>query len=60
LGQGATPRFFDASLLTPACDTAKLAAWGRELLRLQRQADHPWHAGLLIETLVTQGQHALA
>lgn len=60
VGVGAAPRFFDASGLRPPRDAAALGEWLRELARVQRHAEHAWHAPLLIETLVTQGRRALA
>ena len=59
--QGASPLFFRA--LVPAGQGAGqgvgLVAWSLELLRQARHAEHPVNAGLLIESLVTQGQQAL-
>ena len=35
-------------------DLAALKAWQRELMRAARHDEHPWNAGLLIESLVSQ------
>jgi DNA polymerase-3 subunit delta' len=57
---GAAPRYFPAEAVSSQPDLARLAAWGRELVRASRQAEHPLNAGLMIETLVTQACQALA
>lgn len=57
---GAAPRWFAAASLRPVRDLEALLRWSRELARIEQHADHPWNASLLIETLVTQGRHALA
>jgi DNA polymerase III subunit delta' len=57
---GATPRYFPATTITAGADGAALTGWMRELGRVARHAEHPWNAGLMIESLVQQGQRALA
>ena len=57
---GAAPRYFPAGALGPTADAAALSDWMRELNRVARHAEHPWNAGLMIESLVQQGQRALA
>ena len=57
---GATPRYFPAETVPAQPELARLAAWGRELARASRQAEHPLNAGLAIETLVTQACRAMA
>ena len=52
---GAAPLFFDAVRMPAAAPLAALAQWERELLRVARDADHAWHAPLLVEALVTNG-----
>jgi DNA polymerase III subunit delta' len=58
---GASPRFFPTQAL-PAqhADWPALADWSRELARIARQQDHPWHAGLLLDALLAQGRQALS
>jgi DNA polymerase-3 subunit delta' len=56
---GAPPRWFDAAHVRPARDLSALLRWSRELARIEVDAEHPWNAPLLIETLVTQGRRAL-
>ncbi len=51
---GGTARFFDAAQLRPGADLQALRAWQAALLRAARHDEHPWNAGLLIESLVTQ------
>jgi DNA polymerase-3 subunit delta' len=61
IASGAEPRYFPPAVLaaTPATFDG-LIAWSRELGRAARHAEHPWNAGLLIESLVGQGAKALA
>ncbi len=49
---GGVPRFFPPDAVPGATDTAALVAWQRELLRVARNEDHPWHSPLLLEALV--------
>jgi DNA polymerase-3 subunit delta' len=56
---GAAPRFFPPADLPQPPSYAALAEWSRELARTQRNADHPWNAGLLVEALVSRGRFAL-
>ena len=64
--QGLPPRYFTA--LTPIdrpppprlqAEITRLTAWGAELRRFARHAEHPFNAGLAVEALVQQGQVAL-
>ena len=60
---GAAPRYFPPTSmagLPSAADPMALADWSRDLLRAARHAEHPWHAGLMVEALVQRGQRALA
>ena len=59
VAQGAAPRYFAAASIARGADARALAAWSAELQRLARHAEHPWNAGLVIESLVQQGQRAL-
>jgi len=54
LSVGGRPRFFAAEHLPADADPAALRAWQDALLRAARHDDHPWNAGLLIESLVSQ------
>jgi len=52
---GATPLYFDPARMPAPAPLAGLTQWERELLRVARDAEHPWHAPLLVEALVTKG-----
>jgi DNA polymerase-3 subunit delta' len=59
LRAGGKPRYFATEALAPALrpqlpSLAALTGWQRELARAVRHEDHPWHAGLRIESLVAQ------
>ncbi|OGB00353.1 MAG: DNA polymerase III subunit delta' [Burkholderiales bacterium RIFCSPHIGHO2_12_FULL_69_20] len=54
LAAGGAPRFFAAQHLPAGADPAALRVWQQALLRAARHDEHPWNAGLLIESLVTQ------
>jgi DNA polymerase-3 subunit delta' len=56
---GGAPRYFPPSALPAAPALAPLAAWARELGRIARQAEHPWNAPLLVESLTQQARIAL-
>jgi len=60
IAAGAAPRYFPAGSLRTGADPAALHAWMRELNRVARHAEHPWNAALMVESLVQQGQRALA
>ncbi|MBQ0931000.1 DNA polymerase III subunit delta' [Ideonella alba] len=57
---GGEPRYFDRQALPARLRLEALVPWSRALAQAVRQQDHPWNAGLLIESLVLQGQAALA
>ena len=59
VGAGGAPRFFALSDLPPAVPLAPLAAWWRELADTLRTAEHPFNAGLLLESLVSRARIAL-
>jgi DNA polymerase-3 subunit delta' len=56
---GAEPRFFAAGDLPPAADPAALSGWWRDLAATNRTVEHPFHAGLMLEDLVTRARTAL-
>ena len=60
LAAGAAPRYFPAASIRTGAEPRALSAWMRELDRVARHAEHPWNAGLMTESLVQQGQRALA
>ena len=57
---GAAPRYFAPGLVPAQARIDGLTAWGKALRELARRAEHPWNAGLMIETLVAQAQQALS
>ena len=54
LAAGGLPRFFAAQHLPVGADPAALRLWQSALQRAARHDEHPWNAGLLIESLVSQ------
>jgi len=54
LAAGGSPRFFAVEQLPVGVDLSALKAWQHELMRAARHDEHPWNAGLLIESLVSQ------
>ena len=57
---GAEPRFFMASQL-PACQASVLTLtdWFKRLMQSARTAEHPFHAGLMLEALANDAQQAM-
>ena len=60
LNVGAAPRFFAAHELVPGATLAALTQWSQALSAQQRTIEHPFNAGLLLESLVSQAQRVLA
>ena len=57
---GAAPRFFDASQLPPShASVAVLSDWFKRLMQSSRTAEHPFHAGLMLEALTADAQQTL-
>ena len=54
LAAGGEPRFFAAAHMPSGADLAALLAWQDVLMRTARHDEHPWNAGLLIESLLSQ------
>lgn len=57
---GSAPRFFPASSLPAVDDLDRLTVWAQELRKASRHAEHPWNAGLKVESLLIQARAALA
>lgn len=57
---GASPRYFPPQSLPPPGSLPALSAWARELSALAQQAEHPWNAGLMVESLTQRARQALA
>jgi DNA polymerase-3 subunit delta' len=53
----AAPRYFPSA--PRAAALAPLQGWQRALIEASRHAEHPLNAGLLVQSLVAQGRHAL-
>jgi DNA polymerase-3 subunit delta' len=56
VGAGAAPRFFPTDSLPGGASIPALTAWTKTLQRVARHAEHPWHAPLLIESLIAEGR----
>ncbi len=56
---GAAPRFFQATDLPAGASLADLTAWALSLSETARTVEHPFNAGLMLESLVSQARHAL-
>ena len=57
---GAAAHYFPTPRVPASGSVTLLADWSRELGRVARHDDHPWHEGLLLEALVKAGAQALA
>lgn len=56
---GAAPRFFARTDLVGGPPIGILSAWGQSLSRTMRTMDHPFNAGLMLESLVGKAQTVL-
>jgi len=56
---GAAPRFFATADLPPAGSLIVLTEWWRDLVGTARTVEHPFNAGLMLETLVSRARMAL-
>jgi len=56
---GAQPRFFETPDLPAAGSLASLSAWAKALADSTRTVEHPFNAGLMLETLVSQAKNAM-
>ncbi len=56
---GAEPRFFAASDLGAGPSVQALTEWSQALSAQKRSIEHPFNAGLLLESLVSQAQRVL-
>ena len=57
---GATPRYFPAGSVRAGAALPALAAWSRELDRIARHDEHPWHEALMLDALLAGAARALA
>lgn len=60
LAAGGEPRYFPASALPPPARLESLSAWALELARTAEFAEHPFNAGLMVESLTDRARCALA
>jgi DNA polymerase-3 subunit delta' len=60
IAAGSAPRYFPPAAMPPAASLQALAAWARELQQAARNAEHPWNAGLMVESLTQRARQALA
>jgi DNA polymerase-3 subunit delta' len=58
LAAGGSARFFASARWPEGAELPALVAWQQALLRAARHDDHPWNAGLLLESLVGQAAAA--
>lgn len=56
---GAEPRFFDTKDLPAAPNVSVLSEWSLALSRSARTAEHPFNAGLMLESLASQAYNTL-
>ena len=56
---GASPRFFATADLGDAPSVQALTQWSHSLSEQKRSIEHPFNAGLLLESLVSQAQRVL-
>jgi DNA polymerase-3 subunit delta' len=54
-----TPRYFEVANFPKALNAWRLSQWAKALTDTARHAQHPYHAGLMIDALVSQAQRAL-
>lgn len=55
----APPRFFNPADLPKAASAAALTQWAKSLRDTARTVEHPFNAGLMLESLVSQARNAL-
>jgi DNA polymerase-3 subunit delta' len=56
---GARPRFFGSADLVGGASFSALCTWSKALSQTMRTMEHPFNAGLMLESLVGQAQSAL-
>ncbi len=59
LAAGGAGRYFPAGSVPAGGGLDSLVEWQRQLLRVARHDEHPWHEGLLMASLVSQAHVAL-
>ena len=56
----AAPRYFPAGSIEAGAGIASLSAWARSLAGTSRHVEHPWSAGLMVDTLIDEARAALS
>ena len=56
---GAPLHYFPQGSVSVAASLPALAEWSRELDRIARHDEHPWHEGLMLDALLAAGARAL-
>lgn len=56
---GAPTRYFDATDLPAARNVAALTGWAKALFETSRTVEHPFHAPLMLEALVSEASRAI-
>lgn len=56
---GAPPRYFPSDALAPAAGLVALTEWAAQLRLHALHCEHPWNAGLKLESLLAQAKSAL-
>ncbi|MFY9514616.1 MAG: DNA polymerase III subunit delta', partial [Rubrivivax sp.] len=59
LAAGGAARYFPAGSMPSGARIPSLLEWQAELLRVASHDEHPWHEGLLAESLLAQARRAL-
>jgi DNA polymerase-3 subunit delta' len=59
LACGGLPRYFEVADLPATKNFNTLSQWSRELMDSARSVDHPFNAGLLLQTFVSRAQRAM-
>ncbi|MCY7314596.1 MAG: DNA polymerase III subunit delta' [Rubrivivax sp.] len=60
VASGGAPVYFPPGSVPAAAALPALAAWSRELGRIARHDEHPWHEGLMLDVLLAGAARALA
>ncbi|MEY2781615.1 MAG: hypothetical protein RL307_1319 [Pseudomonadota bacterium] len=59
VAHGASPRFFAVQDVPDQAHPWRLAQWAKSLNETARHAQHPYHAALMMDALISQAQRAL-
>ena len=59
IASGSAPRYFPVGAIAAGAAMAPLTGWAGNLARLARHAEHPWSAGLAVESMIDEAHRAL-